>query len=92
MPRTKWPAAAHIQQAVDEMRKPDRNLDPDREHYTGPLADWLDQAANEMAWLAPFRDHEGGYGPWRAATRTAHGLLDLPGADDCPVCHPPRRT
>jgi hypothetical protein len=89
--RTKWPAAQHIQQAADEMRQPDQNLDPEREHYTAPLADWLDKTANEMAWLAPFRTHEGGYRPWRAATRTAHGVLALPDPDTCPVCHPPRR-
>lgn len=92
MSRTTWPAAHHIQQAADNMRQPDTNLDPEREHYTAPLADWLDKTANEMAWLAPFRPHEGGYRPWRAATRIAHSLLGLPEADICTDCHPPRRT
>jgi hypothetical protein len=89
--RTKWPAAQHLQQAADRLRERDLNLDPEREHYTAPVGDWLDKVANEMAWLAPFRDHEGGCGPWRAATRMAHGLLDLPGPDTCTDCHPPRR-
>lgn len=89
--RTKWPAARHIQQAADQLREPDTNLDPEREYYTAPLGDWLDKAANEMAWLAPYREHEGGYRPWRAATRAAHGVLGLPDPDACPDCHPPRR-
>jgi len=89
--RTKWPSAAHVQQAADRLRTPDLNLGPERQHYTSPVADWLDAAANDMAWLAPYRDHEGGYHPWRAATRMAHGLLTLPDPDGCPDCHPPRR-
>ncbi|WP_086559956.1 hypothetical protein [Streptomyces africanus] len=89
--RTKWAAAGHLQQAADQLREPDPNLDPDRKFYTEPLGDWLDKAANELAWLAPYREHEGGYHPWRTATRTAHGVLGLPDADECAVCHPPRR-
>lgn len=89
--RSKWPAAQHLQQAAAETRKPDSNLDPELEHYTAPVGDWLDKAANEMAWLAPFREHEGGYRPWRTATRMAHGILGLPDPDTCTVCHPPRR-
>lgn len=90
--RTKWPSAQHLQRAADLTREPDPNLDPEREHYTAPLGEWLDKAANELAWLAPYREHEGGYGPWRAATRAAHGVLGLPDADSCAVCHPERRT
>jgi hypothetical protein len=89
--RTKWPAAAHLQQAADLLREPDPNLDPERRFYTAPLGDWLDQVANDMAWLAPFREHEGGYRPWTVATRAAHGVLKMPNADACPTCHPPRR-
>lgn len=90
--RTKWPAARHLQQAADQLREPDPNLGPEREHYTAPVGDWLDKTANDMAWLAPYRDHEGGYRPWRVATRTAHGVLGLPYADTCVVCHPRRIT
>lgn len=89
--RTKWAAAGHLQQAADQVREPDQNLDPEREFYTAPLGDWLDKVANELAWLAPYREHEGGYRPWRTATRAAHGVLGLPDADKCVVCHPPRR-
>jgi hypothetical protein len=90
--RTKWPAARHIQQAADQLREPDPNLDPEREYYTAPLGDWLDKAANEMAWLAPYREHEGGYHPWLVATRIAHGVLGLPDPDACPDCHTHRPT
>ena len=89
--RTKWPAAQHLQQAADQTREPDPNLDPEREFYTAPLGDWFDKVANDMACWAPFRDHEGGYRPGRTATRAAHGVLGLPDADTCSVCHPPRR-
>lgn len=86
--RTKWPAAQHLQQAADQLRLPNSNLaDTEHEHYTVPVADWLDKAANEMAWLAPFREHEGGYRPWRFATRMAHGVLDIPNPDTCTTCH-----
>ena len=91
MNRTKWPAARHLQQAADLTRDPDPNLDPAREFYTAPLGDWLDKVANEMACWAPFREHEGGYRPWRTATRAAHGVLGLPDVDGCAVCHPRRR-
>lgn len=85
--RSKWPAAQHLQQAADQLREPDPNADPELEGYSTPVADWLDKAALDMAWLAPFREHEGGYRPWRAATRMAHSLLGLPDPDDCPTCH-----
>ncbi|HEY6114343.1 MAG TPA: hypothetical protein VI172_00140 [Candidatus Dormibacteraeota bacterium] len=91
MTRARWPAAAHLQQAADQMRKPDHNLDPEREYYTAPLGGWLDKVANELAWLAPYRDHEGGYKPWRAATRAAHGVLGIPEPDTCTVCHTRQR-
>lgn len=90
--RTKWPSASHLQQAADLLREPDPNLDPEREHYTAPLGDWLDKAANEMAWLAPYREHEGGYHPWRVATRIAHATLGLPDPDTCTSCHTRRTT
>lgn len=89
--RSRWPSAQHLQQAADLMREPDPNLDPEREHYTAPLGDWLDRVANDMAHWAPFREHECGYRPWRTATRAAHGVLGLPDADTCTTCHPARR-
>jgi len=89
--RSHWPAAKHLHQAADEMHRPDTNLDAEREYYTASLGEWLEQTALDMAWLAPFREHEGGYRPWRVATRMAHGILGLPDPDTCPVCHPPRR-
>jgi hypothetical protein len=85
--RSQWPAAQHVQQAADQLRTPDPNLDDYQQNYHAPVADWLDAAANEMAWLAPFRDHEGGYRPWRNATRIAHAVLGLPDPDTCPTCH-----
>lgn len=86
--RSMWPAAQHLLEAADQLRTPDANLtDTELEHYTAPVADWLDKAALDMAWLAPFRDHEGGHRPWRAATRMAHGLLGIPDPDTCTVCH-----
>ncbi|MDX2948030.1 hypothetical protein [Streptomyces caniscabiei] len=86
--RSKWPAAQHLQQAADQLRAPIASLaDTEHEHYTVPVADWLDKAANELAWLAPYREHEGGYLPWRAATRMAHGLLGISDPDTCTTCH-----
>ena len=85
--RSQWPAARHVLEAADLLRIPDTNLDTEREHYTVPVADWLDKAALEMAWLAPFREHEGGYRPWRVATRMAHGVLGIPNPDSCTTCH-----
>lgn len=76
--RTQWAAGRHLQQAADCVRE----AFPD-----SAVADRLDQAANEMAWLAPFREHEGGYRPWRVATRLAHRLLALPDPDTCTTCH-----
>ncbi len=89
--RSKWAAAQHVNQAADTTLQPDTNLDPEQEHYTAPVGLWLEKTALEMAWLAPFREHEGGYRPWRTATRMAHGILGLPDADACTVCHPERR-
>lgn len=85
--RSKWPAAQHVQEAADHLRRADPNLADYQQGYFAVVAERLDAAANEMAWLAPFREHEGGYRPWRDATRMAHGLLGLPDADNCPVCH-----
>lgn len=85
--RTQWPAAGHLQQAADQLRAPDPHLMDWQQDYHAPVADWLDKAANEMACWAPFHDHEGGYRPWRNATRIAHAVLGLPDPDTCPTCH-----
>lgn len=89
--RTKWPAARHIQEAADQLRAVAADIPAPLNAYADPVADWLDQAANDMAWLAPYRDHEGGWLPWQAATRIAHGVLGLSSPDTCPACHPARR-
>ncbi|MEU1273036.1 hypothetical protein [Streptomyces sp. NPDC005799] len=85
--RSKWPAAQHLQQAADQLRDLGPDLHPDLRSYADPVAEWLDKTANEMAWLAPYRDHEGGRQPWRVATRIAHTTLGLPNPDTCPTCH-----
>jgi hypothetical protein len=91
--RSKWPAAQHLNQAADEIRQATSAL-PDElaNHLATPttMAGWLDRTALEMAWLAPYRQHEIGHLLWQLATRAAHGVLGLPSADTCPVCHPER--
>jgi hypothetical protein len=85
--RTQWLAGRHLQQAADQLRDLGPNLHPDLRGHADPVADWLDKTANELAWLAPYREHEGGYHPWRIATRIAHTTLGLPDPDACPTCH-----
>lgn len=90
MARSSWPAAQHLQAAADEIRQAATGMPEDLQDFAGPVADWLDRTALEMAWLAPYRRHELGRLPWQLATRTAHGVLNLPDADTCTTCHPPR--
>jgi hypothetical protein len=85
--RSKWPAASHLQQAADQLRNVMHDVPDSLQSYADPVADWLDATANEMAWLAPFREHEGGYRPWRIATRIAHTVLGLSDPDTCATCH-----
>ncbi|MFC8862685.1 hypothetical protein [[Kitasatospora] papulosa] len=66
--RTTWPSAAPLQQAADIRRAAG---DPE-------LADWLDATANALAWLAPYRDSEPGYGMWEAALVVARRVLGTP--------------
>lgn len=61
--RTTWPTAEPLQQAADACRATDPLL-----------ADWLDETANALAWLAPYRDHEPGYGMWQAALAVARQI------------------
>ncbi|MDX2922548.1 hypothetical protein [Streptomyces sp. NE06-03C] len=63
--RTTWPTAVPLQQAADLRRAAGDPL----------LADWLDATANALAWLAPYRDNEPGYGMWEAALAVARQLL-----------------
>ncbi|MFC9891487.1 hypothetical protein [Streptomyces pilosus] len=90
--RTQWPAAQHLQQAADQLRDLIPSSEPLLNGYADPVADWLDATANEMACMAPFREHEGGYKPWRVATRIAHTMLGLPDPDTCTTCHTHRWT
>jgi hypothetical protein len=69
--RTTWPAAAPLQQAADRLREVAPDITGPPRGLADAVADWLDQAANQLAWLAPYRDHEGGYGMWEAASRVA---------------------
>ncbi|MGW3825742.1 hypothetical protein ACWEAF_26400 [Streptomyces sp. NPDC005071] len=63
--RTTWPTAAELQQAADIRRAAGDPL----------LADWLDETANALSWLAPYRDNEPGYGMWEAALAVARQIL-----------------
>ncbi|MEU3432318.1 hypothetical protein [Streptomyces sp. NPDC006863] len=77
--RTTWPTAAPLQQAADLRRAAGDPL----------LADWLDATANALAWLAPYRDNEPGYGMWEAALAVARQLLGTTSEDGCcPVMTP----
>ncbi|WP_097964995.1 hypothetical protein [Streptomyces sp. or20] len=72
--RTTWPTAEPLQQAANLRRAAGDPL----------LADWLDATANALAWLAPYRDNEPGYGMWEAALAVARQLLGTTTA--CPEC------
>jgi len=61
--RTLWPQAAPLQQAADKVRP----TDPE-------LAAWLEETANALSWLAPYRDHEPGHGMWQAAEAMARRI------------------
>lgn len=62
--RTTWPSAAELQQAANTKRATGTPED-------AALADWLDATANALAWLAPYRPHEGGYEMWGAVSAYA---------------------
>lgn len=66
--RTTWPTAKLLQDAADKART---ETDP-RWHA---VADHLDVVANNMAWLAPYREHETGYPMWTTAEHLARALL-----------------
>jgi hypothetical protein len=59
--RTKWPAAKDLQNAAAAKRASGTPEDI-------AIANLLNAIANSLAWLAPYRSHEGGYEMWGAAT------------------------
>lgn len=69
--RTTWPAAVPLQQAADALRTVAPDLTGPLAGLAGPVADWLDETANTLSWLAPYREHEGGYDMWEQAMRVA---------------------
>ena len=62
--RTTWPSAAELQQAAATKRASGNPEDV-------AVANLLNALANALAWLAPYRPHEGGYEMWGAATTLA---------------------
>ncbi|WP_431889425.1 hypothetical protein [Nocardiopsis alba] len=66
--RTQRPTAQPLQAAADILRT---ETDP-RWH---DVAEHLDVTADEMAWLAPYRDHETGARMWYSAVSLAHTIL-----------------
>ncbi|WP_405749255.1 hypothetical protein OG232_04180 [Streptomyces sp. NBC_01411] len=64
--RTTWLSAQPLQQAADLRRAAGDPL----------LADWLDETANALSWLAPYRDNEPGYAMWEAALAVAGQILE----------------
>lgn len=66
--RTQRPSARPLQAAADILRA---EADP-RWH---DVAEHLDVTADEMAWLAPYRDHETGARMWYSAVSLAHTIL-----------------
>ena len=72
--RTTWASATELQQAADLLRDTAPWLDSPLAALADPVADWLDETANALAWLAPFREHEGGYGMWQTATKVARQI------------------
>lgn len=69
--RTIWPAAVPLQQAADTLRAVAPDLTGPLANLADPVADWLDETANTLSWLAPYREHEGGYDMWEQAVRVA---------------------
>lgn len=69
--RTTWPTAAELQQAADTLRAAAPHLDGKLKGLADPVADLLDETANTLSWLAPYRDNEPGYNIWETACRVA---------------------
>lgn len=62
--RTTWPSATELQQAAATKRASGTPEDI-------AVANLLNAIANTLAWLAPYRPHEGGFEMWGAATAVA---------------------
>lgn len=70
--RTTWASAAELQQAADSLRAAAPHIDDAAlAALADPVADWLDETANALAWLAPFREHEPGHRMWQTASKVA---------------------
>lgn len=72
--RTTWPQAVELQQAADALRAVTPEMAGRFAGLTDPIADWLDETANALSWLAPYRDNEPGYGMWETALRVARDI------------------
>ncbi|MFB7421599.1 hypothetical protein ACFC1L_44440 [Streptomyces sp. NPDC056210] len=72
--RTTWATAAELQQAADRLRDAAPQIDGPLAGLANPVADWLDETANTLAWLAPYREHEPGYRMWQTATAVARAI------------------
>lgn len=73
--RTTWASAAELQQAADTLRACAPDIEGSLGALAHPVADWLDETANALAWLAPFREHEPGHRMWQTATKVARTIL-----------------
>ncbi|MFE5912065.1 hypothetical protein ACFQ6B_23690 [Streptomyces wedmorensis] len=69
--RTTWASAAELQQAADRLRAAAPHIDGPLGALADPVADWLDETANALAWLAPFHPHEPGHRMWQTASKVA---------------------
>lgn len=95
--RTTWPAALPLQQAADTLRAVASDITGPLAGLADPVADLLEEYANNLAWLAPFRPHEGGYAMWETVTRVANIVNGTAATGDsaarpdqpdrCPRCH-----
>ncbi|MGW1121096.1 hypothetical protein ACWD5B_28965 [Streptomyces tanashiensis] len=72
--RTTWASATEIQQAADRLRAAAPDIDGRLGALVNPVADWLDETANALAWLAPFREHEPGHRMWQTASKVARTI------------------
>lgn len=73
--RTTWATAAELQQAADRLRDIAPQIDGPLTGLADPVADWLDETANTLAWLAPYREHEPGFRMWQTAILVARQIL-----------------
>jgi transcriptional regulator with XRE-family HTH domain len=72
--RTTWASAAELQQAADRLRAVAPQITGPLQGLADPVADWLEETANALAWLAPFREHEPGHRMWQTATKVARTI------------------